>query len=106
MDGFGRSLARAAFGAGALLFAAANASAAMVDWGKGGWPVHEKHKHPVKNVVVFYANDWRWGRTDDPQWRREHGLRGCLRGNKLIWIEPSYLHPFSPPADGCPYQNR
>jgi hypothetical protein len=100
MSGFGRALACAAFAAGVLIFASANASAAIVNWVKADWHV-ERHRHPVKPVVVFYANDWRWGRTNDYQWRREHGLDGCLRGHKLIWIEPSYLHPFSPPAGPC-----
>jgi len=104
MNGFRRFTAWAAFGAGVLILASANASAAMADWVKADWHGHERHRHPVKPVVVFYADDWRWGRTDDYQWRREHGLRGCLRGNRLIWIEPSYLHPFSPSAEGCPYE--
>jgi hypothetical protein len=107
MSGIKRVLTCAALGAGVLIISAAtasaanasaaNASAAIVYRGTSGWHVHEKHKHPIKPVEVFFADDWRWGRTNDYHWRLEHGMRGYLRGNRLIWIEPSYLYPFSPP---------
>ena len=87
MNGFNRFLTCAALGAGVLMTAAANASAASIYWSQAGWHVHEKHRHPVKPVLVFYANDWRWGRTDDYYWRLEHGFPGYLRGNKLIWVD-------------------
>ena len=82
-----RSLNCAALGAGILIFSAANASAAMVCKSKAGWHAHEGCRHRARPVTVFYADDWRWGRTDQYQWRREHGYRGYLRGNKLIWVD-------------------
>ena len=83
MNRLSRSLNCAALGASVLIFSAASASAAIVCGCKAGWHAHE-YRHPGKPVLVFHADDWRWGRTDQYQWRREHGVRGYLRGNKLI----------------------
>jgi hypothetical protein len=87
MNGLSRFLNGAALGAGILIVSAAQASAAMVCKGKAGWHAHEACRYAGRPVTVFHADDWRWGRTDQYQWRREHGVRGYLRGNKLIWIE-------------------
>jgi hypothetical protein len=86
MTGTSRSLNCAALVAGFLIVPAANASAAIMCRGKVGWHAHEAYGHPAKPVLVFHADDWRWGRTDQYQWRLEHGVRGYLCGNKLIAI--------------------
>jgi hypothetical protein len=86
MSEFRRFLTCAALGAVALTLSAASASAANV-WGKARWHTDNACRYPVKPVIVFYADDWRWGRTDDYRWRREHGARGYLHGNKVIAIE-------------------
>ena len=77
----------AALGAGVLILSAAQASAAIVCKGKAGWHAHEACRYAGRPVTVFHADDWRWGRTDQYQWRLEHGRRGYLRGNKLIWVD-------------------
>jgi hypothetical protein len=89
MNRLRRSVNCAALGAVVLILSAAHASAAMVCKGKAGWHAHahEECRYRGRPVAVFYADDWRWGRTDQYQWRREHGVRGYLHGNKLIWIE-------------------
>jgi hypothetical protein len=87
MNGVSRFLNCAALGTGILLFAAVDASAAIVCAGKVRWHGHHEYRYRAKPVVVFYADDWRWGRTDQYQWRREHGVRGYVCGNKLIEIE-------------------
>jgi hypothetical protein len=87
MNGLGRFRNCAALGAGVLIVSAAHASAAIVCKGKAGWHAHEACRYAGRPVTVFRADDWRWGRTDQYQWRREHGVRGYLRGNKLIWVD-------------------
>jgi hypothetical protein len=87
MNGIAHFLNCAALGAVVLIFSAAHASAVTVCGGKYRWHAHEECRYRGRPVAVFYADDWRWGRTDQYQWRREHGVRGYLRGNKLIWTE-------------------